>query len=747
MKKMKNLLTIFLGGMVSVSAFGQASLPTSWNFEDPEPMGWTEELSNNPGNTRYANGATGMNMPACKLDGDDEYVMVHFSDVCGGVTYFLIGQNSATNDIFTVEESADGSVWTPLRVFNQAELDAASSWTEFNDTPLTTSRYIRWYFTEKQSGRNVGIDEISLLPQVATSQEEIAITSGGNPVVNNSTFVIGNTPSTTFTIENVNLPGGDTLTISDVQITGPNASEFSFSGVSVPFDVEAQSTQNFSIDFSTAMSGSRFATLTIDNDDANGDETTFVIELHGIGGDYATEPTNQPTNMIFSNVTSYGYDVFFDDAATAADNYIVLRSIGLPIPAADNPVDGTTYVKGDYINGTQVVHVGPAGTFRPKYVIANQEYFFAAYAYNGPEGYENYLTGAPLTDDVTSSGSMVGNYYQGIDPSSTSFLSDLQTRISQNYDQIFYSNYAPVMINKFASRDTTHGQSVVTGVYSGYQHIYTGAFFHDVLSREHSWPHSWMQTFPDQETIEYSDFHNLFPVHQNNANAVRSNRPLGEVVSVESSFLNAQYGDDDNSNRVYEPRDQHKGDAARAIFYMATKWNGTGGSWELPNPIDFLVQYGQDQDVLKQWHWQDLPDGWEMARNDFIESEQGNRNPFIDSVNWVCYIDFETMTYIGEQSTPCTVTPDGIEEQLAGDFSISPNPTNGVAAVSLNLKDAQELTINVVDITGRTVSTRTKNFNVGSSREMFDLYNLDAGIYHVVLQGESGRTALKVVLQ
>ena len=202
-----------------------------------------------------------------------------------------------------------------------------------------------------------------------------------------------------------------------------------------------------------------------------------------------------------------------------------------------------------------------------------------------------------------------------------------------------------------------------------------------------------------------------------------------------------------NGNRVYEPRDEHKGDAARAIFYMAVKWNGEAGTWELPNPIDFLVQYGQDQDVLKQWHWQDPPDNWEIARNDFIESEQGNRNPFVDSVNWVCYIDFETLTYIGEQSVPCTVTPSGIEEQLEGEFFISPNPTDGITALNLSLPEPQELTINILDVMGRTVATRTKSFGVGSSQETFDLSTLDAGIYHVVLQGEMARTTLKVVLQ
>ena len=145
--------------------------------------------------------------------------------------------------------------------------------------------------------------------------------------------------------------------------------------------------------------------------------------------------------------------------------------------------------------------------------------------------------------------------------------------------------------------------------------------------------------------MEYSDFHILFPVHQDEVNAVRSNRPFGNVVNQASSFMDSQYGDDANGNRVFEPRDNQKGDVARAIFYMATRWNGTGGTWELPNPIDFIVQYGQIR-MLKAWHWQDPPDAWEIARNDFIESEQENRNPFIDSVNWVCYIDFETLTHI-----------------------------------------------------------------------------------------------------
>jgi len=51
----------------------------------------------------------------------------------------------------------------------------------------------------------------------------------------------------------------------------------------------------------------------------------------------------------------------------------------------------------------------------------------------------------------------------------------------------------------------------------------------------------------------------------------------------------------------------------------------------------------QEQEVLKKWHFQDPPDNYELARNEYIYSIQGNRNPFIDSVTYACYIDFNTL--------------------------------------------------------------------------------------------------------
>ena len=64
-----------------------------------------------------------------------------------------------------------------------------------------------------------------------------------------------------------------------------------------------------------------------------------------------------------------------------------------------------------------------------------------------------------------------------------------------------------------------------------------------------------------------------------------------------------------------------RGNIARAYFYM---------SFQYKIPIQSEVE-----DMLREWHFNDPPDDWELARNDRIEAVQGNRNPFIDYPEWV----------------------------------------------------------------------------------------------------------------
>ncbi|MBK7229246.1 MAG: endonuclease [Ignavibacteriales bacterium] len=242
-----------------------------------------------------------------------------------------------------------------------------------------------------------------------------------------------------------------------------------------------------------------------------------------------------------------------------------------------------------------------------------------------------------------------GTYYNTLNPSASTFVTDLENRIRVPYTKVSYDNFDETNIANFASINNGNGTRSVFCVYSHYEHIYSGTFSWLPMSREHTYCHSWQPGHPSTSLNEYSDQYHLFPTHQDNANGVRSNHPLGEVVNVISTFLEGKFGTDINGNQVYEPRDEHKGDAARAILYMPVRYNGINGydwtfNWLNNTRLPSLGEADQDLATLIQWHKQDPPDKWEVDRNNYIQSIQQNRNPFVDHPEYVNYINFDDLT-------------------------------------------------------------------------------------------------------
>lgn len=87
----------------------------------------------------------------------------------------------------------------------------------------------------------------------------------------------------------------------------------------------------------------------------------------------------------------------------------------------------------------------------------------------------------------------------------------------------------------------------------------------------------------------------------------------------------------------FEPPDSVKGDVARMLFYMATRYEkGDKVDLELNNNLNNgSAPYHGKLSILLQWHNQDPVDAFEANRNNVIYSIQGNRNPFIDNPQWV----------------------------------------------------------------------------------------------------------------
>lgn len=723
----KFLLLPFTFYLLPFTFFAQTTLPTTWSFTTTTfPNGWTSS------GTGYYTGS-GNTPPALKFDGTGDWLQIFFADDPGPLTYYLAG-NSFSGGTFSVEESVNGTSWTTLHTHNSP---SAGSYTLYTDIPNISSRYIRFFYTTKVTG-NIGLDDVNLSIAAASPTQEINIKQGASIIINGGTAYfnspVDTTSPITFTIENSGTI--NTLDITSAVISGTDSGEFVIS--SFPDSVTALGSGNILIDFTPTQTGTRLATLTIGNNDSN--ENPYIIKLYGVGGSYASEPTAQATNLNFLNIKSYRFTSSFTGAVPNPDGYLVLRKTGSLI--TDSPADGTIYVRGDYIGNSQVVFSGSATSFVPNNIVAGTDYYFTVFAYNGPGQYRNYLQINPLSNNVTTLQNMMGNYYTGISTADTSFLTDLHNKINP-HTAIFYGNYQTTIIPLFESRDTSGGQKIVTCVYSGFNYVYDEPYGWSVMSREHTYCHNWMPTNPadNPERPEYNDQHHLFPTQFSNANQVRLNYPLGEVVNITSQFLGCKFGTDVNGRNVFEPRDEHKGDAARALFYMAVCYNGVdGNNWKFRNPISGSIPYGQQQDILKKWHFQDLPDNWEISRNDFLDSLQGNRNPFIDSVNFACYIDFLTMTKINNPSVPCNIV--GINESDFPDHEILiyPNPTNGKFKIQSSKFNVQRATI--IDILGNIVfQTTIKNPESG-----FDVSFLSKGIYFLRLTSEEKTISRKIVI-
>ena len=711
----KNIAFTVLLVLLSFMGNTQAVLPTSWSFTTTNlPTGWSES-----GTMFYA--ASGNTPPAMKFDNTGDYLLINFNSNAGNLTYYLTG-NSFAGGTFTVEESNLGTVWTTLHSHTSPP---SATYAMFTDVPLATTRFIRFIYTNKVSG-NIGVDDVNITIGAATPEQEINVKQGATTIVSGGSYFTSSslasmTPST-FTIENLGTL--NTLNIASATISGTNAADFSVA--SFPSSVLATSTGNLVLNFTPAASGTRTAVLTIASNDA--DEASYIVNLNGVGGTLATEPSSQATNLVFSNVKTYRINASFTGTA-AVDGYLVLRKKGSPITGV--PVDGTVYQRGDIVGDAQVVFSRNSTSFTPNNIIAGTTYYFAVYTYNGPNNFRNYNTTAPLLGNSTTPATMLpASYYSTLNTGNSSFATNLHALVNPHQVQ-YYSYYANTMIYSFEARDTTLDRRVVTCVYSGENKIYTEPFdwSSNGYSREHTYCHSWMPTNPATLLPEYSDYHHLFPTNLNEVNIVRSNNALGIVVNVTSTYLGSKYGTDANGQTVFEPRDEHKGDAARAMMYEAICYTTiSGNSWALPSY--------QNQYLLKQWHFQDPPDNWEIARNDFIDSLQNNRNPFVDSIDYVCFVNFSNMTY---EPLACEAS---INELLNNGFITYPNPSKD--EINLHVDATTISSYQIIDFQGRVVLSADVN-NLALVKA--NISKLNAGTYLVKVVTPFGTAQRSIVIE
>jgi len=142
-------------------------------------------------------------------------------------------------------------------------------------------------------------------------------------------------------------------------------------------------------------------------------------------------------------------------------------------------------------------------------------------------------------------------------------------------------------------------------------------------NREHSYPQSKISG------AALDDNHHIF-ADDWKTNSSRGNYRFG-IVTTKNSTTQVK----DSSNLVtdnylaggfFEPNDAAKGEVARATLYMNTLYGYT------------LDGNFQTNELAVLWALQYPPTNRDMQRNNRVYTNQGNRNPYIDSRDYICLV-------------------------------------------------------------------------------------------------------------
>ncbi|MDE7095423.1 MAG: endonuclease, partial [Anaeroplasmataceae bacterium] len=240
---------------------------------------------------------------------------------------------------------------------------------------------------------------------------------------------------------------------------------------------------------------------------------------------------------------------------------------------------------------------------------------------------------------ATNDPALLATYYQNVDTSLSGedFRRNLSAVISAGYERHAYSggNSDVAAILRESDADPSGNGNVIC-IYSGLSmpSSQTGGAYE--WDKEHVWAKS--HGFPKESgdmKEAYSDAHNLRPALAS-INRSRSNKDHGIVTNPTNSFV----GGSKTNETTFEPRDEVKGDVARIMFYMATRY-GFGEQLNLAlvddattSAEDYNGRFGNLQTLI-QWHYDDPVSESEIYRNNVVYKYQKNRNPYIDHPEYV----------------------------------------------------------------------------------------------------------------
>lgn len=198
---------------------------------------------------------------------------------------------------------------------------------------------------------------------------------------------------------------------------------------------------------------------------------------------------------------------------------------------------------------------------------------------------------------------------EGVNPFADYYDGELEEALRSDHAGHKQLSYREARFRIFSEIDNRGGE--VEGAYTGQTIVTSGIPDPSQFNTEHTWP----QSRGGDEDGAKSDIHHLFPVAAE-ANSRRLAHRFGNVTSPTWESGGSKLGENDNGSTVFEPRDVHKGDVARAMFYVATIYQ-----MDIPPA---------EESALRGWHEQDEVSAKERRRNRAIDRVQNSRNRYVD---------------------------------------------------------------------------------------------------------------------
>ncbi len=290
--------------------------------------------------------------------------------------------------------------------------------------------------------------------------------------------------------------------------------------------------------------------------------------------------------------------------------------------------------------------------------------------------------GAPLGDNVvvtfTVRTSGVGGYYGTVNSSSPEQLRCTlhqtirgHTEYPYGWDQLEIADEDPLNQNRILDiyRNCSYDK-VNSRVGNGGPASTCGAVTNLRYNREHVWPRS--LGFNNTGLAAHNDLHMLH-LSDETFNANRGNKPFATCTQGSGCIENRTiayagqgggngtypglsnwYTAQDGSTGSYEVWSKVRGNMARAIFYMAIRYEGGDSlpDLELTDERSLIIGRLPSAPIahmgllttLLQWHLDDPVDDRERDRNEVIFNFQSNRNPFVDRPDWATLALFQSTT-------------------------------------------------------------------------------------------------------